>query len=109
MDENVAYNIFVDFHKDLPKNMIKLMTDIDYNGYYTVVTQIYYNPSRPLYHSKDETKYFSFKELYEEMCDLFYQFDDGNENIVHDIIHLKNFINLKIIKEGKKHGTSISM
>ena len=111
MNEEMAYNIFLDFYKDLPRKMVNIMIDMDHNAYYTVITQPVYSSRRSLYHSKEDTRYFSFKELYEEMCDLFYQFDEGKENAIRDIIHLKNFVNLKIMrekmKEDKNNGKSV--
>lgn len=102
MDEELAYNIFLDFHKDLPDKMVKRMIDADHNAYYSIITQNTYNFRRNTYHERNETRYFSFKELYEEMCDLFYQFDEGKESAIRDIIHLKNFVNLKIMREKIK-------
>ena len=46
---------------------------------------------------KDVQKY-SFKELYEQMCDIFYRFDEGDTTALIDIFHLKNFINYKMDK-----------
>jgi len=104
MDEELAYNIFLDFHKDLPRKMVKIMIDTDHNAYYLIITRNEYYPRRTLYHEKNEINYYSFKELYEEMCDLFSQFDDGKERAIYDIIRLKNFVNLKMMKEKVKEG-----
>ena len=98
MDEVLAIDMFKHFSEDLDPKIRKTLKDYYYNAYYSVVVSNSWAPRRPMIHKKEDVQKYSFKELYEQMCDIFYRFDDGDPSALIDIIRLKNFINYKMDK-----------
>ena len=79
MDEALAIDMFKHFSEDLDPKIRKMMKTDYHNAYYSV-------------------QKYSFKELYEQMCDIFYRFDEGDTTALIDIFRLKNFVNYKMDK-----------
>ena len=100
MTEELAIDSFEHFADDLDDKTRKKFRNFDYNAYYYIITRKeYWNRRGMAYKMADVYKY-SFSELYDKMCDLFYWFDGGDTSKMYDIILLKNFINYKMsVKE----------
>lgn len=99
MDELLAIDMFKHFSEDLDKKLKNKFIKCDRNGYYTIITQNKYYDRRPMAYKEHEAQKYSFRELYEEMCDLFYLFDEGYDYAIYKMILLKNFVNYKMQKE----------
>lgn len=100
MTEELAIDSFEHFADDLDPKVRKKFINFDQNAYYYVITRKEcYNRRKMAYKMADVYKY-SFSELYDKMCDLFFWLDDGDMSKIYDIILLKNFINYKMSIKG---------
>ncbi len=104
MDETLAIDMFKHFSEDLDPKIKKIMKTHYYNTYYSVVVSNLWAEKRPMFYKRKDVYKYSFKELYEQMCDIFYRFDEGDATALLDIFRLKNFVNYKMGKCLKKGG-----
>ena len=101
MTEELAIISFEHFADDLDSKTKKKFINFDRDAYYYIITRKKYWWRRKMtYKAKDAFKY-SFSELYDKMCDLFFWLDDGDMSKISDIILLKNFINYKMSVKGE--------
>ena len=98
MDEALAIDMFKHFSEDLDPKIRKMMKTDYYNAYYSIIVSNSWVPRWPMIHKKEDVQKYSFKELYEQMCDIFYRFDEGDITALIDIFRLKNFVNYKMDK-----------
>lgn len=98
MDEKFAIEIFKHFSEDMDVEIRDKFIDFSHYMYYSIMTTNFWNPRvKMFFDAKDVSKY-SFKELYNEMCDLFYRLDENDSSAMYDIFLLKNFANYKMTK-----------
>ena len=98
MDEALAIDMFKHFSEDLDPKIRKMMKTNYHNAYYSIVVSNSWAKRRPMFYREKDVQKYSFKELYEQMCDIFYRFDEGDTTALIDIFRLKNFINYKMDK-----------
>ena len=96
MTEELAIDSFEHFADDLDQKTRNKFIDFDRDAYYFVITRKEYWRRRKMAYKKKDIFKYSFSELYDKMCDLFFWFDDGDLTKIYDIILLKNFINYKM-------------
>ena len=106
MTEEFAIESFVHFSDDLDDKMRKRFKKFDHTAYYYVITRNEYWNRRDMAHDKNDIYKYTFVDLYDEMCNLFFWLDDGDKDMMYKIIILKNFINYKMHME--RTGRSVA-
>lgn len=99
MDEQFVIDIFMHFSDDMDPKMRDKFIELDRHSYYSVMVSDVWNPKISMAHEPEKVFYYSFRELYEQMCDLFWRFDEGDKSAMYDIFLLKNFVNYKMAKD----------
>lgn len=96
MTEKNIIDVFTHFSEDLDPKIKKKFKNLDSSGYHSIIMSNKWWPSRNMPYDKKDVDNYSFEELYEQMCDLFYSLEDKNDDAIYKIILLKNFINYKM-------------
>lgn len=102
MTEELARECFENFTEDLDPKIKKEFIKMDRWAYYYIMTVSTPWIKRPMMYRAKDVDNYSFKELYNQMCDLFYDLEEGNKTPMWKIILLKNFINYKLQYGGEK-------
>ena len=99
MKNDLIIESFEHFTEDMDKKLKNNFLHMDRWAYYNILVSKYPWDHRPMKYNKKDVYVYSFEELYDQMCTLFYQIEDGDASKMYEIILLKNFINYKMSKE----------
>lgn len=94
--EKFALESFKHFNEDLDVKTRQKFLDADRKSYYAIIVSNEWVPRTPMYFEAKNVDKYSFLELYNKMCDLFWDLDEEKERAIYDIFRLKNFVNYKM-------------
>lgn len=103
MTEEYAKDMFRHFQEGMSAKNRKLFKWGMEQGYESVIKLGHFNPKFLMQKDAYKCDEYSFKELYEEMCDLFMHLEAADDKIpmIRRIISLKNVANFKLRRDKR--------